>query len=331
MRKANGLFNRVCEFVNSRPPGTTYKTSELTAWCKGYEHVTSHKQRNSNPFYRTLTYQTQLKYSGIVSHVKRGEWRVDLRIPDWFTISHAETVAGYDTYVKRKDSQGSPHWIGVSRTKMTKAEILAGLLAYQTEKHADAWAKNSKAKQIFTAMENAFTTTYAQGYYRDPIDNASVDKDSSYSWSNGTEKASITVTPTSNGQDPLCYASAAAKMMAKNNDAIYACMQKTEAEALAQFTTNADTYAQPTVTVEKITREESKFFKTEDSVKERNQLIENLRESIGLLEAATIIIDRVQILDPLVQGRVVNIYEQLKAITKTVGSRIEYNRTKQII
>jgi hypothetical protein len=87
----------------------------------------------------------------------------------------------------------------------------------------------------------------------------------------------------------------------------------------------------PTAKAEKITREESEFFKTDDSPKERKQLVENLRESIGLLEAATIIMDKVQILDPLVQGRVVNIYEQLKALTETVGSRIEYNRTKQII
>lgn len=208
MRKANGLFNRVCEFVNSRPPGTTYKTSELTAWCKGYENVTSHKRRNSNTFYRTLTYQTQLKYSGIVSHVKRGEWRVDLRIPDWFTISHAETVAGYDTYVKRKDIQGNGHWVVISRTKMTRADILAGLLAYQTEKHADAWAENSKAKQIFTAMENAFTTTYPQGYYRDPLYYAS-----------GT------------------YAKESKENTNKANtdEAIYARMQKTEAKALAAF------------------------------------------------------------------------------------------------
>jgi len=83
--------------------------------------------------------------------------------------------------------------------------------------------------------------------------------------------------------------------------------------------------------VEKITREESEFFKSQDSVKERDQLLENLRENIGLLEAATLIFDKVQILDPLVQGRVVNIFEQLKALTETVGSRIEYNRTKQII
>ena len=210
MRKANGLFNRVCEFVNSRPPGTTYKTSELTAWCKGYEHVTAHKQRNSNPFYRTLTYQTQLKYSGIVSHVKRGEWRVDLRIPNWFTSAHAETIAGYDKYVKRKDSQGNQHWIGVPRSKMTKAEILAGLLAHQTEKHADAWFDLSKANQILTAMENAFTSTYNKDAFTS-------------TYSKGANS------------DPLYYASGAyaKESEANTNEAIYERMQRSEAKALA--------------------------------------------------------------------------------------------------
>lgn len=276
MRKANGLFNRVCEFVNSRPPGTTYKTSELTAWCKGYEHVTAHKRRNSNPFYRTLTYQTQLKYSGIVSHVKRGEWRVDLRIPDWFTTAHAETVAGYDMYVKRKDIQGNGHWIEVPRTKMTKAEILAGLLAYQTEKHADAWSNKSKAKRILTAMENAFTSTYnkdaftathSKGYY----------------------------------QDPLYYASGtyAKEGEANTNEAIYARLQKTEADALAAFELNANNAAAKAYRVAAA----ELYAQNEKDVAN----IDRIASILGLLK-------EIDFADPVKKAQVLNIASQVKGL-----------------
>ena len=56
--------------------------------------------------------------------------------------------------------------------------------------------------------------------------------------------------------------------------------------------------------------------------------MDNLRENIGLISAALFIMDNIQILDSLVQGRVVNIYHQLKALHETVATRIEYNRTQ---
>lgn len=89
----------------------------------------------------------------------------------------------------------------------------------------------------------------------------------------------------------------------------------------------ADSYIRP-VSAVKISAEESQFFKTQSATKHRDQLLENLRENIGLITSAVHIIDQVQILDPLVQGRVVNIYHQLKALQETVGGRIEYNRTQ---
>lgn len=89
----------------------------------------------------------------------------------------------------------------------------------------------------------------------------------------------------------------------------------------------ADSYMRPAAAV-KISAEESQFYKTQSATKQRDQLMENLRENIGLINAAVLIIDQVQILDPLVQGRVVNIYHQLKALQETVGGRIEYNRTQ---
>lgn len=89
----------------------------------------------------------------------------------------------------------------------------------------------------------------------------------------------------------------------------------------------ADSILRP-VSAVKISPEESQFFNRANFSKEKDQLTENLRENIGLITAALNIIDQVQILDPLVQGRVINIYHQLKALHETVGGRIKYNRTQ---
>lgn len=278
MRTKDSLFNRVCEFINTKTPGAIYKSSELTMFCEGYENVTSYKRWNKNPFERTRKYQTMRKYSGIVTNVKRGYWKVEVNVPDWFTLSHANIMCGYthnSIYTKQKNGE----WLRSTyrRANMTKEEIRDMLSLYTA---------NQPVMDKVAVIE-------------------------------------IDATHFINA-DPMFYASGA-----------YA--KETEITNANQFMNNSSNGAffgehpYPTAKAEKITREESEFFKTDDSTKERNQLVENLRESIGLLEAATIIMDKVQILDPLVQGRVVNIYEQLKSLTETVGSRIEYNRTKQII
>jgi len=83
-----------------------------------------------------------------------------------------------------------------------------------------------------------------------------------------------------------------------------------------------------TCKVEPVSREESVFWREGNASKERDQLDENLRENIGLLRAATHILDNVHVLDPMIHGRVINIFEQLRALTETIDNRIEYNRTR---
>lgn len=278
MRNKESLFNRVCEFINLHTPGNTYKASDLTAWCDGYETVTAYKRWNKNPFERTRKYQTMLKYSGIVTNVKHGEWRVNLHIPDWFTLAHANVMCGYHSSTRSKKTSDG-RWIHTDyrRVNMTKAEIMDKL-----KFHKVAIPKPAERKVVI------------------------VEKDAS----------------SQPHTDPMYYASGTYAKEKESKENTKQIMNASSHDAFH------GEHPYPVAKVEKITREESEFFKSEDSVKERNQLVENLRESIGLLEAATVIMDKVQILDPLVQGRVVNIYEQLKALTETVGSRIEYNRTK---
>ena len=79
---------------------------------------------------------------------------------------------------------------------------------------------------------------------------------------------------------------------------------------------------------EAIAAEESVFWREQNASHERNQLDQNLRENIGLLRAATHIMDNVHVLDPMVHGRVINIFEQLRALTETIDNRIEYNRIR---
>ena len=77
-----------------------------------------------------------------------------------------------------------------------------------------------------------------------------------------------------------------------------------------------------------INLEESVFFKgeTKTPAAAQDQLIQNLQVNIGLIESALLIMDKVQILDPLVQGRVVNIFHQLDALAQTVNERIHLNK-----
>ena len=290
MRNKESLFNRVCEFINLHTPGNTYKASDLTAWCDGYENVTSYKRWNKNPFERTRKYQTMLKYSGIVTNVKRGEWKVNLHIPDWFTLAHANIMCGYTTSTRSKQTSDG-RWVHTEyrRVNMSKAEIMDKL-----KFHKVTIEKPTEKKVVIVKKENSNTDPmyYASGTYAKEQE----------------------------------FKAAAKEIFCKEVEP-----QIKKAKQIMDNSTYGAFYGEhpyPSAKAEKITREESEFFKSEDSIKERNQLVENLRESIGLLEAATVIMDKVQILDPLVQGRVVNIYEQLKALTETVGTRIEYNRTK---
>jgi hypothetical protein len=77
-----------------------------------------------------------------------------------------------------------------------------------------------------------------------------------------------------------------------------------------------------------INLEESVFFKgeTKTHAAAEDQLIQNLQVNIGLIESALLIMDKVQILDPLVQGRVVNIFHQLDALAQTVNERIHLKK-----
>lgn len=84
-----------------------------------------------------------------------------------------------------------------------------------------------------------------------------------------------------------------------------------------------------TTTVERITREESSFYKNPDSHRYSAQLQENLMMNVGYVNSALCIIDQADFLDPVLHGRVLNIFAQLKDLHRTIDERIVYKQHKQ--
>jgi hypothetical protein len=53
-----------------------------------------------------------------------------------------------------------------------------------------------------------------------------------------------------------------------------------------------------------------------------NDLISNLKENVGLVHAALLVLDQVEIIDPLMQGRIINVFQQVKSIYESMSDRI---------
>jgi hypothetical protein len=92
MNTKPNLFQSVKNFINSKGVGNTFTTKELCAAMDGIESVTRWKSISSNEFYRTHTYRTYLKRLGFISNIKRGLWKVDVKIPLWLDSGHINII-----------------------------------------------------------------------------------------------------------------------------------------------------------------------------------------------------------------------------------------------
>ena len=260
MRNQKSLFNAVAQFINEQPIGSTFSTQEYLNRVASYENTTRWKQSNKSCTYRCHSYKGMLKKYFILN-VKRGSWKVIAHIPDWFTTGHLWTLNFYTT--SRNFNSKTNTWSAVSRTKMTRSQILDKLSqGLQTQEIPKIDFEAAKDKMIADLNAKAVAAHAALEF--------------------------IASTP---------------KM-------------KTIIEEPMEI--------QPT----QIKLEESVFFKgeTKTPAAAQDQLVQNLQVNIGLIESALLIMDRVQILDPLVQGRVLNIFHQLDALVQTVGERIQLNK-----
>lgn len=82
----------------------SYTATELNNTVGCYENPTSWKKMNGNPYYTTRSYQTLLKHLGCITMIKRGIWRINGPIPEWFGSFHFTGLKrGYDADNKYAD------------------------------------------------------------------------------------------------------------------------------------------------------------------------------------------------------------------------------------
>jgi len=103
MRQPDSLFDRACNFINTNPIGTTFRSSQYIQRVGFYEKSTAWKRSNQNPHYSSHLYKSELKKAGFISKVSYGVWGVDRHIPAWFSSGHLKVVNGFTTVFQGMD------------------------------------------------------------------------------------------------------------------------------------------------------------------------------------------------------------------------------------
>lgn len=90
------LFARYKSFINEclAHGKTEYTAKELNLNVGMYEASTWWKRANNNPYYSTRCYQAALKELGCVTMIKRGLWKINAPIPEWFGSFHFSGLRG---------------------------------------------------------------------------------------------------------------------------------------------------------------------------------------------------------------------------------------------
>ena len=89
------LFARYKWFINTRwrSGSTMYAADELNHYVGRYEDSTQWKRWNNNLYYSTRSYQTALKQLGCITMIKRGLWKINGPIPEWFSSLHLSALS----------------------------------------------------------------------------------------------------------------------------------------------------------------------------------------------------------------------------------------------
>ena len=93
------LFAHYKEFINKTwgnafvGDDSLYTSKDLNNNVGKYEHIT-HWKRGRNRYYLTRIYQTALKDLGCITMVKRGLWKINAPIPEWFGSYHFAGLQG---------------------------------------------------------------------------------------------------------------------------------------------------------------------------------------------------------------------------------------------
>lgn len=95
MRQSNSLFNHACRFINTVSVGETFTSADYITAIGNKENVTRWKRASNNPHYNCHQYKGYLKKAGFISNIKRGTWKVERHVPEWFDMGHLSILLGY--------------------------------------------------------------------------------------------------------------------------------------------------------------------------------------------------------------------------------------------
>ena len=121
MRQPDSLFNHSCTYVNTVTVGNTFTSAEYITAIGHNENVTHWKRSNKNLHYTCHQYKGYLKRAGFISNVKRGTWKVERHIPEWFDHGHLSILLCYYKW----DSENQCNIL--TYKGMNRADIIARL------------------------------------------------------------------------------------------------------------------------------------------------------------------------------------------------------------
>ena len=94
MKTTQTLFSRYKQMINNMwaDGQRRYTANELNTFVGQYESSTPWKRSYNNTFYTTRCYQSALKNLGCITPIKRGLWKINGPIPEWFGSFHINAL-----------------------------------------------------------------------------------------------------------------------------------------------------------------------------------------------------------------------------------------------
>ena len=151
MSKEMTLFARYKNMINNKwaEGSRNYTAGELNKFVGAFENSTAWKRWNNNPFYSTRCYQTALKQLGCITKIKRGLWRINAPIPEWFGSFHLSAFINDGSLAELERS--STYWKSLPAEHKVNPFVhkpaASGIEATHTE---DAWYEISLLPDLLT-------------------------------------------------------------------------------------------------------------------------------------------------------------------------------------
>ncbi len=129
-RKKGSQFDQVCEFINSKPIGSTYSSRELRHKCSS---VTPQRLGYCHMF---------ILQAKCVERVRRGHYKVLAHLPDFVTYNMLEANRGYNYCLRnphfRSGDNSQPYYLKIPRGLQWHANEPNPYLTYQDKETIEA-------------------------------------------------------------------------------------------------------------------------------------------------------------------------------------------------